>query len=283
MQVATMSNVGDTENPFAALLQQGTEDNSVSKQLIESILLFTLSKDVDPSRNKAILGLADVVVADNSSEDTLCIDLLAHALFERLMLDDTTKYLLPAEQVNQSQQEQALETRAIIYLHGAFARWEQLQRTCSIQDKKHGNQILDLILNNASTCMRQPDLFAPQSFSTQWLELFEQADEHDISTQEFLVRVVGKVLEEVEPLEALGALKAIFYPMLSELQKQLAKENLVTIRKNIFWILGFFVREKRASMLGELLIDFTTPNPQAKGKSSKILIYILQDIYIHSF
>lgn len=262
-----MSSVGDSENPFAALLQGSTEANGVSKQLIESILLFTLSKDVDTNRNKTILCLADVVVADNSSEDTLCIDLLAHALFERLMLDDTAKYLLPAEQVNQRQQEQALESRAMIYLHGAFARWEQMQRTCSMQDKKHGNQIIDLILNNASTCMRQPDLFASQSFSGQWLELFEQADEHDTSTQEFLVRVADKVLEDVEPLEALGALKAIFYPMLSDLQKQLAKDNLITIRKNIFWIFGFFVREKRAGMLGELLIDFTTPNPRAKGKS----------------
>ncbi|XP_064548843.1 ubiquitin conjugation factor E4 A isoform X1 [Drosophila montana] len=265
MQVATMSNVGDTENPFAALLQDGTQANGVSKQLIESILLFTLSKDVDTKRNRPVLCLADVVVADNSTEETLGEDLLAHALFERLMLDETTKYLMPSGQVDQRQQEEALETRAIIYLHGAFTRWEETQRTGSLQDKEHSNRILDLILNNASTCMRQPDLFATQTFSSQWLELFEEADEHNTSTQEFLIRVAEKVLEDVEQLEALGALKAIFYPMLSELHKQLVKDNLITIRKNIFWILGFFVREKRAGLLGELLIDFTTPNPKAKG------------------
>jgi len=47
-------------------------------------------------------------------------------------------------------------------------------------------------------------------------------------------------------------------------------ENLITVKKNVFWILGFFVRDKRAAVLGELLIDFTTPNPKAKGETSGI-------------
>ncbi|EDV98912.1 ubiquitin conjugation factor E4 A [Drosophila grimshawi] len=262
-----MSSVGETDNPFAALLQEGPQANGVSKQLIESILLFTLSKEANTRRKRGVLCLADVVVADNSGEDALSEELLAHALFERLMLNDTAKYLMPAGQVDYSKEQEleALETRAISYLYGAYTRWEKIKRDCSAKDKQHCNRILELILNNASTCMRQPDLFAPQTFAAQWLEMFERADEHDTNTQEFLVLVACKVLEEDEPLEALGALKAIFYPMLGELHKQLAKENLISIRKNIFWILGFFVREKRADILGELLIDYTTPNPKAKG------------------
>ncbi|KAM8717628.1 hypothetical protein ACLKA7_004342 [Drosophila subpalustris] len=262
MQVATMSSVEETENPFAALLQPSSQADGVSKQLIESILLFTLSKDVvDSNRKNSVLCLADVVVADNSAKDTLCEDLLAHALFERLMLTETTKYLIPGG----TNRSEALETRAMIYLHGAFTRCERIKCDSNARDKQHCDRIIELILNNASTCMRQPDLFAPQNFSSQWLELFDQSDEHDTSTQEFLVRVACKVSEEDEPLEALGAIKAIFYPMLSELQKQLVKDNLISIRKNIFWILGYFVREKRAGILGELLIDYTTPNPKAKG------------------
>jgi len=152
------------------------------------------------------------------------------------------------------------------YLRGAFSRCERIQA----ERKTDCSKVLALILNNASTCMRQPDLFAPQSFAAQWLEMFEEADEHDTSTQEFLVRVACKVVEEDEPIEALGALKAIFYPMLTDLQKLIAKENLITVKKNVFWILGFFVRDKRAAVLGELLIDFTTPNPKAKGETSGI-------------
>ncbi|XP_017855343.2 ubiquitin conjugation factor E4 A [Drosophila busckii] len=264
-----MTSVEETENPFAALLNSGPNPNGVSKQLIEKILLFTLNnelaKDVQSKRNTAILCLAEVIVADNSADDTLTEELLAHALFERLMLSDASKYLISNSQCSANSQEEAAETRAMQYLYGAFTRCEQLQRNCIDQEKEHCKRILELILNNASTCMRQPELFAPQSFAAQWLELFEQSDEHDTSTQEFLVRVACKVIEEDEPLEALGALKAIFYPMLSDLHKQLVKENLITIKKNIFWILGFFVRDKRAGMLGELLIDYTTPNPKAKG------------------
>ncbi|XP_016994117.2 ubiquitin conjugation factor E4 A [Drosophila takahashii] len=237
------------DNPFAALLQEGTNADGVSHKLVEEVLLFTLNK----ASACAGLCLADVVV--DTSEETLGEDLVAHALFERLMLAETGQYAKANASVD------SREPRAMCYLRGAFARCERIQA----ERKTDCSKVLALILNNASTCMRQPDLFAPQSFAAQWLEMFEQADEHDTSTQEFLVRVACKVVEEDEPLEALGALKAIFYPLLTELQKLIAKENLITVKKNVFWILGFFVRDKRAAVLGELLIDYTTPNPKAKG------------------
>ncbi|XP_017069952.2 ubiquitin conjugation factor E4 A [Drosophila eugracilis] len=237
------------ENPFAALLQEGTNSDGVTHKLVEEVLLFTLNK----SSSFAGLCLADVVVDTN--EQKLSEDLVAHALFERLMLGETAQYAVG------NASPEALEPKAMCYLHKAFTRCERIQN----ERKTDCSKILALILNNASTCMRQPDLFAPQSFAAQWLEMFEQADEHDTSTQEFLVRVACKVVEEDEPIEALGALKAIFYPLLTELQKLIAKENLITVKKNVFWILGFFVRDKRAAVLGELLIDYTTPNPKAKG------------------
>ncbi|EDW87862.1 ubiquitin conjugation factor E4 A [Drosophila yakuba] len=237
------------ENPFAALLQEGANDDGVSHKLVEEVLLFTLNK----ASTSAALCLADVVV--DTSEETLSEDLVAHALFERLMLAETSQY------AGGNSSAEAIELRAMCYLRGAFARCERIQA----ERKTDCSKVLALILNNASTCMRQPDLFAPQSFGAQWMEMFEQADEHDTSTQEFLIRVACKVMEEVDPIEALGALKAIFYPVLTDLQKVIAKENLITMKKNAFWILGFFVRDKRAAVLGELLIDFTTPNPKAKG------------------
>ncbi|EDV31622.1 uncharacterized protein Dana_GF14454 [Drosophila ananassae] len=243
-----MTSVG--ENPFAALLQEATKSDCVAHKLVEEVLLFTLDKA--RAASKGLLSLADVVVDTN--DENLSEDLVAHALFERLMLTDTT-------QISGNASPDALESRAIYYLHGAFSRAESIQA----EKKADCSKLLALILNNASTCMRQPDLFAPQNFATQWMELFEKADEHDNTTQEFLVRVTCKVMEEDESIEALGALKAIFYPMLTELHKQIVKENLITIPKNIFWILGFFVRDKRAAVLGELLIDYTTPNPKAKG------------------
>ncbi|KAH8305399.1 hypothetical protein KR018_001763 [Drosophila ironensis] len=237
------------ENPFAALLEEGPKSDGVAHKLVEQVLLFTLDKA--SSAGKRLLCLSDVVV--DTSDNILGADLVAHALFERLMLTDTAPLAGNAT-------AESLETRAMWYLHGAFARCERLPA-----EQADRSKLLELILNNASTCMRQPDLFAPQSFAAQWLELFEQADEHNTSTQEFLVRVAGKVQEEDEPLEALGALKAVFYPMLGDLQKAIAKESLISIKKDVFWILGFFVRDKRAPVLGELLVDFTTPNPKAKG------------------
>ncbi|KAH8263716.1 hypothetical protein KR044_012934 [Drosophila immigrans] len=271
-----MASVGETENPFAALLQQataGVESNVLSKELVEFILLFTLNKDVDHSRKHSVLCLADVVVAVDGETGTLNEDLVAHALFERIMLNDLAQYLVTPFQSTRGQDD-ALQRHSMKYLHGAFNRCEDKHRTGTEQDKKDCDRIMKLILNNASTCMRQPDLFLPQTFWLQWLDLFDAADEHDATVQEFLIRVCDKVLEEDDQeLEALGALKGIFYPMLRHLQKQLVKDNLITIRKNLFWVLGYFVREKRAGMLGELLIDYTTPNPKAKGGDYMVTLF----------
>ncbi|EDW77401.1 uncharacterized protein Dwil_GK18107 [Drosophila willistoni] len=247
------------DNPFAALLQDRTDQTGgVSKRLIEDVLLFTLDSKGAPAvvtDSRPILCLADVVV--DTSEDLVSEDLIAHALFERLMLTDTQKYLVPGKGGTGS--DEALETHAILYLYRAFSKCEQLK------EKPGSGKLLEMILNNASTCMRQPDLFSPQIFGQQWKQLFEVYDERDASVQEFLVRVTLKVLEDVDHLEALGNLKAIFYPMLMDLQKSIAKDNLITIKKQLFVILGYFVSDKRAAVLGELLIDYFTPNPQAKG------------------
>ncbi|XP_036321060.1 ubiquitin conjugation factor E4 A [Rhagoletis pomonella] len=250
-------------NPFAALLNEPEGQSGFNQELLERILLFTLRiSGVHSTSGRALISMADTIVTTDDTS-TVSEELLAHAIFERLMLQNPQEHLV-ASSTSVADDDAALETRVICYLHRAFITCEQTKNELPEQ-KEACERIRKLILTNASTCTRQPELFTNQSLSTQWLSVLEQSDPSDVTTQEFFVQTVIKVMAEDDQLEALGALKAIFYPMLAEVQKQLTNVNLITIKKLTFWTLGYFVRDKRVPQLGEVLIDYTTPNPNAKG------------------
>ncbi|XP_050319386.1 ubiquitin conjugation factor E4 A [Bactrocera neohumeralis] len=250
-------------NPFAALLNEPKEEEGFKQDLLERILLFTLRKGSasNAARSFPLISMTDIVV-DADNDATVSEELLAHAIFERLMLSDPGDYLV--ESGGGVCDEDAVETRAICYLHRAFIACEHAKAELP-EHSDACEKIRNLILTNASTCTRQPELFINQNLPTQWLEVLEHSDPADTTTQEFFVQTVVKVMAEDDQIEALGALKAIFYPMLAEVQKQLANINLITIKKNTFLTLSYFVRDKRVPQLGEVLIDYVTPNPNAKG------------------
>ncbi|KAI9580958.1 hypothetical protein GQX74_011100, partial [Glossina fuscipes] len=55
------------------------------------------------------------------------------------------------------------------------------------------------------------------------------------------------------------------YPLLGRMQTEIRQANLVTLKKKVFLLLNFFVKQKRTSQMDETLIDFTTPNSNANG------------------
>lgn len=246
------------DNPFAALLSQ--TKSGIDKQLIEEVLLFTLKEDQSPKKY-AVLCLADVVVSDSGIGGEMGEELLSHALFERLMLEDTTKYLVRGENV-----EDALQLDSLLYLHRSYLSCEKI-KSSNPQRLSDCDKIVSLIITNSSTCMRQPDLFPGRPVWEQWKEIMlTSEDVNTTETMNFIVECVQKIYNDDEHLEALGALKSNFYPLLGKIQTDISQSNLVSLRKNIFWILSFFVRDKRIPQMGEVLIDYTMPNPNTNGK-----------------
>ncbi|XP_073824632.1 ubiquitination factor E4A [Musca autumnalis] len=256
--------MASADNPFAALL--GDSKSGIEKNLVEDIFLFTLNKDQQqsPSRSskssrKAVLCLADVIVCDNGDGE-MGEELLSHAIFERLMMSDTKEYLIHGEN-----EDDALQVDSMLYLHRAFLSCERL-KSVQLHRSTDFEKIRSLIITNASTCMRQPDLFPGQPIWKQWKEIMIMSQDINTSeTMDFMVECIQKIYIDDESLEALGALKANFYPLLGKIQTDISQSNLVTIKKEIFWILSFFVRDKRIPQMGEVLIDFNIPNPNTTG------------------
>lgn len=256
--------MASSDNPFAALL--GKSKSGIDKLLIEEIFLFTLKKDQSSpsttnSRKKALLCLADVIVTDSGTDTEMGEELLAHAIFERLMLTDTKQYLIAGTETDDT-----LQSDGLLYLHRAFIVCEQAKQAFP-QRKDDCEKIGSLIITNATTCMRQPDLFPGRTVWEQWKQIFEMFEDIDATnTMEFLAQCVQKIYADDEALAALGALKANFYPLLGKIQTDISQSNLITIKKNIFYLLSFFVRDKRIPQMGEVLIDYTMPNPNTNGK-----------------
>ncbi|KAL9929061.1 ubiquitination factor E4A [Glossina fuscipes fuscipes] len=251
--------MGNADNPFAALLADSKAN--INKELIEDIFLFTLRPQTrERSKERALLCLADVIVNDSSPETGMGEELLSHAVFERIMLGNTREYLIPG-----LNEEDAIQTDTIVYLHRAYIACEEFkqQRSNLAADC---DAIRTLIITNVSTCMRQPDLFPGRTVCEQWRDIINISEEYCTrETMDFLVECIAKIYIDEETLEALGALKANFYPLLGKVQTEISQANLVTLKKKIFWLLNFFVKEKRTPQMGEILIDFTTPNPNANG------------------
>lgn len=262
--------MANADNPFAALLAKSKA--GIDKQLIEDIFLFTLKKDQSSSSlsrakacndagAKAVLCLADVIVSDSGIDTEMGEELLAHVIFERLMLSDPKDYLVPGDN-----EEDALKMDAIVYLHRAYVVCEKA-RSSLPQSLEDCEKIRSLIITNSSTCMRQPDLYPGRAIWEQWKEIMEKSEDIDTTeTINFVAECVKKVYDDEDPMEALGALKANFYPLLGKLQTDISHSNMITMKKKVFWILNFFVNDKRIPQMGEVLIDYTMPNPNTKGE-----------------
>ncbi|XP_061397197.1 ubiquitin conjugation factor E4 A [Musca vetustissima] len=254
--------MASTDNPFAALLSESK--SGIDKQLIEDIFLFTLKREQSSPNSsksrKALLCLADVIVCDSGEDGVMGEELLSHAIFERLMLIDTKEYLVHGEG-----EDDALQVDPMIYLHRAFLSCERLKST-QPNGATDYEKIRSLIITNGSTCMRQPDLFPGQPIWKQWKKIMlTSVDTNTSETMDFIVECIQKIYAEDEPLEALGALKSNFYPLLSKIETIISQSNILTIKSDIFWLLSFFVRDKRIPQMGEVLIDFTIPNPNTTG------------------
>ncbi|XP_037828803.1 uncharacterized protein LOC119616505 isoform X2 [Lucilia sericata] len=247
--------MANTDNPFAALLGEVKSDLNCWWRFIPLD-----QPNQSSSTKRALLCLADVIVSDIGVGTEMGEELLGHAIFERLMLTDTKDYLVVGPQA-----EDALEIDTIIYLHRAFVACEQARQRYP-ERGSDCDKINSLIITNASTCMRQPDLYPGRSIWQQWKQLMENSENTDSTdVMDFLVQCIQKIYADDEPLEALGALKANFYPLLGKIQTDISQANLITLKKNVFWLLSFFVRDKRIPQLGEVLIDYTMPNPNTNG------------------
>lgn len=140
----------DNENPFAALLQSSAakpeeepKTGPPSSDVLEDVFGFTLIEKNAVERH--LVFLRDV--AEVFPKGQLDVEILEHALFERLLLKDENKV-----------------GAVLQYLFDCYGKSEVL-------DQRTRSAVKAIIIRNVVTALQQPDLYAEQNVYQQLFDL----------------------------------------------------------------------------------------------------------------
>lgn len=229
--------------------------------LIEQVFHITINRI--PQKNKQLVFMDDLATS-NPTAQSMNVELLEQALFERLLLQNPSEYLIP----NNIQNDETLiitETKVLLYLYGAYERlckWNRYQNDNSLV-QEYG-VIENLIFRNASTANKQPELFDGQDLSNQWLELLKDSyDEYELKCT-FLSRVIRDVYNDNEPAYD-ESLTNIFKSVFDHVLATIRKSSLITLDKWIIPLLLAFVSDKSNEKLAQLLLNYSTPKALPNG------------------
>lgn len=241
--------------------------------LIEKVFLITLSKSPPKAgRSRQQFVFMEEVAAMAGEDALLNLELLEQALFERILLFNPRDYLIP-NNVTTAETDEVAETKVMLYLYGCFVRNEQTSAhggndsiavdTCA--------KMKALILRNASTSLRQPELYEGQNLSAQLVELFKLYDDDVLIRARFVSETVKEVGSDVGgPEEEIASvLRGIFDPIFGEAARALRSASLISMERWIMPLLEVFSSDKSNPRLAHLLLDYTSPPDGAEGEIKK--------------
>lgn len=235
-------------------------DERKVNDLIEQIFLITI--DDSKSQDVPKVVLEEIAASlDSSQEKLINLELLEQALFERLLLPSPADYLRPRS----SSSPEAAETKVITYLFRSYAVCERCKQTKDKFVQETCESIQNLIFRNASTSMKQPELYDGQSLHSQWLDIIKDLDDIEM-VRKFLVNTTKEMYSD-DKLTSMGSLKAIFYPMFNEIHRKIRTATFTDLDRWVMPLLRLFVSEKTCPELAELVIDYSTPNPESQGRA----------------
>lgn len=225
--------------------------------LIEKIFLITLNKQ--PQRNKQLIFMEDLASTNETNQsntiELLNIEILEQALFERLLLPDPSDFLIPND-IKSNNIEMICEKRIFIYLYESYQRIREISHENDTIQRDACQKMCELILRNASTAIKQPDIFDDQQFTEQWSMILTYNDPDAISW--FLSNVVKEVLTDNDSTDW-QALKTCFFPVFLDILKKIKIASMDTLDIQILPAIMYFVSDRQNLQLAELLLEFTTP------------------------
>lgn len=260
----------EANNPFKGLITESkekTELSSSSPQMeintldkkINSLVehVFKISVNANPSRRVQLVFMEDF--AQQSKFWTL--DNLATALFDRLMMEQPSDFLIPNDIVDDNT-NCVVESRVLVYLFQCYVRNDKINTSNDTIKLDAYGKIKETILLNVGTMIKQPYIFSEQSFSSQIIHILSNEDDELVG--EFLSALVREVLNDDDP-ECHKALKTVFDEVFAEMKRRVQSATLITLEVWIIPALIHFVSDKSNPKLAELLLDNITPPAHEKS------------------
>ncbi len=140
-------------------------------QLIEDVFKFTLRNNfdsVDGLKAQPLVYLEETAAASDKS--FMDIDVLEHALFERLLLDNPASCIVRPKESAINIDLKATLNECLTYLFECYKDLSQY-RSHTVNENKEWIEIIDnmtkLVIRNAATALKQPDLYSSQDIHAQ--------------------------------------------------------------------------------------------------------------------
>ncbi|XP_071438590.1 ubiquitin conjugation factor E4 A [Hetaerina americana] len=242
-------------------------------QIVEDVFQLTLNKQPRPPMKGSLpschLVLLEELASALAPQNLIDIQTLEPALFERLMLTEPANHVLPINgRSSPVGGEHAVQRDVLIYLFECFRRLSERLDTDfgDVPKNSHQNiragrlsQMVTIVLQNASTALRQPDLFPGQRLDSQLLRLF--AESHSPELRSFVNGIVV-VFPKEEEGEA-DELQAAFVPVLNLAQNEISRGGLSALDRSVYDLLHVFALNDR---LAPVLLACSTPANPNRGR-----------------
>lgn len=207
-------------------------------EIVENVLRITLN--ADNPRNLYLMN-------DDNGTKLWTLESIEMNLFERLMSFDN---------------KESDEDKVILYLFKSFVRLqsERGSEQCEVIEL-----LSSLIFRNVATALKEPELFAEQNFSLQWLDIFKDTELEDNSLRnQFLSLAIKSALEECDK-EMRKNVTEIFFKCFDECLKSVRQATMITLEQWTLQFIQAFSSDKGNSAMGNLFLDYISLPPGSDG------------------
>lgn len=181
-------------------------------EIVENVLLITLN----PENPKNLFLMSD----DTNGTNLWTLESIEMNLFERLMTLSC---------------EEGDDNKVILYLFKSYVR---LHRERESENCEVTVLLSSLIFRNVSTALKEPELFASQDFSAQWLDIFKDMEyDEKMLRDQFLSLATKLALEDCDS-DMRKNVTEIFFKCFDECLKSVRQASMITLEQ---WILEFLI------------------------------------------
>nr|XP_022906480.1 ubiquitin conjugation factor E4 A [Onthophagus taurus] len=232
-------------NPFAALFGENSRSSTDSTRAnvicdtIETVFGFTLNRSRAIERN--LLYMSDLSVSFNT--EVITLEILEHALFERLLIDDFEQYLIGNE-------KDKYETKVFIYLFRCY------NNNLDVKDSSVQEVIKMLILRNVLTSLKQPELYHVQNVFAQLYDIMRNAEPN---SEVFFQDVYQAALKDEDGFEGM---KEAYIAFLKRIHVDIAKSTLMSFNFSVFNILMLYTNHEHLALT---LLEYSKPRIEKTG------------------
>lgn len=157
-------------------ISPGEEDTETINNIVENVFHFTINPNAGegyPAGDRQLVFLEELAEA-TKPQVFLDLEALEQALFERLLLTDIEKYVIP--KTSRVYMEHVIQKQIFPYLFSSIQNLQSYEQVSAPIVKTAVQRMKELIFRNAVTALKQPALFEGQDFSLQLVELLQHVD-----------------------------------------------------------------------------------------------------------